>query len=487
MSLSDLLPLYSRVDTNNPIRYKYHHKHLVFLSCLVCLLILFLFNIQFTLHNTHSDNTSYLILIHSKSQYHDRRSILRREYFNIHNNLLPPCLSDSIQYRFLMTDGHPPSNTVERRLFETEKIEYNDIIELNRPTLKIPSDLLKEIDASLWNSTDYVIIQDIHSFIPLSQLIDEVSRHGDIDIWGSDMDGIVIRSSKISSMLFPYKSSNDDHSLVLPNQEWKNSIESVEAHPLLIKHVYQDEDFLLLRDDYMKHKMGVTLVAKCQPPSIAIVTSSYIYDKCMEPSATMAAMNKRKYADKHGYAFVARSNEFRQQSMRPDVRRTVWGKIDIIQKILPKYEWLMWVDMDAVVMNDDQSIEALMDGWTENEADFIIVRPGTDKMINAGVFLIKNTEWSYGFLDRIQSSAEWYIKGPSYEQGAMWDVMQEHGERVLFLDRQDHVFNTFPKYYQPGDFIVHFAPDKCPNDATLKGLRAADKIRNGEVVTSKEL
>ncbi|CAO3648980.1 unnamed protein product [Cunninghamella blakesleeana] len=232
--------------------------------------------------------------------------------------------------------------------------------------------------------------------------------------------------------------------------------------------------------------------------SIAVVTSSFIYDACMEPSATRAAMNKRAYALKHGYSFVARSAEFAQEALRGE-RKTVWGKVDVIEKVLPKYEWIFWLDMDAVILDQTHSIETLLDevkqrypqgaDTFDREVDLVIARPQNDPMINAGVFLMRNTPWSMQFLRDVQKQTSWYNKGSSYEQGAMWDVMRlpENKDKVFLLDRDDHTFNTFPKKYTPGDFVVHFAPDKCPNSATVRGLNGADRILNGEVIHRADL
>ncbi|CAO3654084.1 unnamed protein product [Cunninghamella echinulata] len=232
--------------------------------------------------------------------------------------------------------------------------------------------------------------------------------------------------------------------------------------------------------------------------SIAVVTSSFIYDACMEPSATRAAMNKRAYALKHGYSFVARSAEFAQEALRAE-RKTVWGKVDVIEKVLPKYEWIFWLDMDAVVMDQNRRLEDLLEEVKKSyplgaetfdrQIDLVIARPHRDPMINAGVFLMRNTPWSMQFLRDVQKTTSWYNKGSSYEQGAMWDAMQlpENKANVYLLDRDDHTFNTFPKYYLPGDFVVHFAPDKCPNDATVKGLNAADRILKGQIINRQDL
>lgn len=275
---------------------------------------------------------------------------------------------------------------------------------------------------------------------------------------------------------------------------WKNHVESIADLTIAVSNIYQDTDFVAVANTL---NLGGSSVCKpLEKASIAVVTSSFIYDNCMEPSASLAADNKRNYALKHNYAFVARSGEFAQQQLREEKRRPVWGKIDVVQKVLPKYDWLFWMDMDAVIMNPEQTVQTLLDEFRnsfpegprafEKTIDLVVSKPAKDKMINAGVFFMRNTEWAQKFLNTLQESTYWYNKGPSYEQGAMWDLIQEPGykEHVLLLENDDHTFNTFPKLYVPGDFIVHFAPDKCPNSAVLGGLKAARQIQQGQTVTS---
>lgn len=347
-------------------------------------------------------------------------------------------------------------------------------------------DIMRQINATAWaRPFDYVIIQDIHTLIHLDRIVHDLdSAAAAVDQVGNDERGMVVSWSRFQHLL-----SNPAAGVATASNSvavWENSVESTNTENLIITHVYQDQDFLELGSLYQLQPV----LPKSNAKSVAVVTSSYIYDYCMEPSGTRASLNKRSYADKHGYAFVARSKEFAQQALRPDQRRTVWGKIDVIQKVLPKYEWVFWLDMDAVVMNSEQTVEELLQRLEINDSThFVIVRPGTDKMINAGVFLIRNTPWSFQFLQEIQNQSEWYRQGPSYEQGAMWDVMRREGfiQHTKFLDRENHLFNTFPKFYQQDDFVVHFAPDKCPNSATLKGLAAADSIKKGHAVTSQDL
>ncbi|OBZ90036.1 hypothetical protein A0J61_01899 [Choanephora cucurbitarum] len=431
---------------------------------------------------THAKvNHNYLIVVGSEAKSSSRRHLIRAHYFGIHDNLIPARINQA-DYQFYIHGGPPPSDTPERRAFETEKMEFDDITLLPATQSFDPQAVLSGIKDR--EAYDYVIIQDIYSFVDLSRLIETLERHP-VQQWGQfELDGLTV--------IGPKSSSNQQ---VITSQVWENSIETIDRRHLLTQQVYQDKDFIELSKAYQLKPLANS---PSHSKPLAVVTSSYIYDKCMEPSGTRASLNKRAYAARHGYAFVARSSEFAQQAIRPDQRRTVWGKIDVIQKVLPKYEWLFWLDMDAVIMNQDQSVESLLDRLKstyyngtdfDGQVDFVIVRPGTDKMINAGVFLIKNTAWSREFLRDVQARKEWYRQGPSYEQGAMWDVMRQekYMARTLFLDRENHIFNTFPKFYEAGDFVVHFAPDKCPNAATVKGLTAADKIKKGQTVSAAEL
>jgi hypothetical protein len=60
-----------------------------------------------------------------------------------------------------------------------------------------------------------------------------------------------------------------------------------------------------------------------------------------------------------------------------------------------------------------------------NQINLIVARPVHDKMINAGVFLLRNSEWSRAFIRKCQYRTDLY-KGNTYEQRAMWDLMRDH-------------------------------------------------------------
>ncbi|KAF8923213.1 galactosyl transferase GMA12/MNN10 family-domain-containing protein [Dissophora ornata] len=260
-------------------------------------------------------------------------------------------------------------------------------------------------------------------------------------------------------------------------QLWASDPDQVLTTSEVVAQVYQLEDWTAIVE-----KLAIAPTPVCAPDlnrktNIALLTSSYIYvDMCMAEASLPSAENKRDYATKHGYDFVARAAEFAQEEHRG--RRLVWGKIGAIQKVLPHYEWLFWMDMDAVIADMDKDLRDIIrmaEERSENEKkeiSLIVARPVKDKMLNAGVMLIKNTDWSRRFLNEVQTKVDWYRKS-SYEQAAIWEVMSDPkwASGVYLYNKDDHTMNTFPKMYKVGDFIIHFAPAGCPSVPVLEALR----------------
>lgn len=267
-------------------------------------------------------------------------------------------------------------------------------------------------------------------------------------------------------------------------QLWASNVDLVAADAVVVGEVYQLEDWRRITDKLTIKATPACAVDQNRKKNIALLTSSYIYvDMCMAEASLPSAENKRIYADRHGYDFVARAAEFAQEEHRG--RRLVWGKIGAIQKVLPHYEWLFWMDMDAVIADLDKDLHEIIQfaeqakaASGDGEVSLIVARPKRDKMLNAGVMLIKNTDWSRAFFAEVQTRAPWYLKS-SYEQAAIWEVMSEDKWKsgVYLYDADDHTMNTFPKLYAEGDFVIHFAPAGCPSVPVLAALA---KIKAGE-------
>jgi hypothetical protein len=225
--------------------------------------------------------------------------------------------------------------------------------------------------------------------------------------------------------------------------EWPNTLDNIDCPECVVAigHVFQDSE---VRE--IKNKLNIQTILPCNVrsdlkpfskettsklrPRIAVVTSSFLYDRCMFNAAHPSAKNKREYAEKFGYAFISRSAEFAQQGYRD--RRAVWGKIDALEKILPYYEWVLWLDMDAIFVNRSLSVENFLEMCEKKvggksafeEINIIVDRPVGDRMLNAGVLLFKNSIWTKNFIRRgVQPRYDLAYAG-SLEQQAIRDAIR---------------------------------------------------------------
>ncbi|CAG8670171.1 4613_t:CDS:2, partial [Gigaspora rosea] len=484
----------------------------------------------------HSISHKLLVVIVSHIAEIRARKLIREYMFGIKNNL-KPCMEQNgnIYYKFLVKSYQEADYRILKD-FKAEIMEFDDIVEFsnlpdNVDWQKVVLTWIQSLE-KIKISYDYVAIIDEHSVMDLKklrQILDSSVINtctltfkqkfylvwGRFDIQTADDMFIILGRGSIDILLnfnyFTIQNRNQTLIDLFPNQislayyyfevenltnesqlffindqigmiEWSNSVKTVSIEKTIgVGHVYLESDVR----DLIAHLL-ITKSTTCHPIkhengklSIALVTSSFIYnDMCMYPVADDITDNKRRYAKRHGYYFVARSEEFTQQRYKK--RYKVWGKIDVVEKVLPHYDWVFWMDMDAVIANHDIKIEQLFENFKKmvgkekfNDINFVIARPKNDFMINAGVFLIKNSEWSQKFLRETQKQRRYYDNG-LLEQHAFYIMMQneKYKNEILYLDEDDRTFNTYPHRYIPGDFVVHWAPDfECPAENVLDGIK----------------
>lgn len=218
---------------------------------------------------------------------------------------------------------------------------------------------------------------------------------------------------------------------------WNSDLRQIESSALVVAPVHQSDDWFPIaqRIDVKAAKELTYTPNPDRSKRIAVMTSSFIYaGMCMGEASLPVAKNKREYAARHGYDFVARGAEFAQEEFRN--RQPVWGKIGAIQKVLPHYQWVFWMDMDAVVVDKTKALQeiiqkaemqraALGGPLAKEEISLIVAKPSRDIMLNAGVMLIKNTDWSRRFFNEVQKRRFYHRFSPSYEQAAIWEVIRE--------------------------------------------------------------
>ncbi|KAF9120113.1 hypothetical protein BGX30_003358 [Mortierella sp. GBA39] len=475
--------------------------------------------------NTSGKYDTLVVIPSSWTQIQNRQWV-RETVFGIRDNLEPCKKNDgNIIYKFYIygrsTWGksaiHSPEyNQAMVRDLYGEFMEYNDHHFTNATvtdkyaiwgnaldwavTTYIPTNKIQVDKILIFDSTAIVNLPNMEEAVKAS-----ANPNGYLHIWGSDSTSFaaMISYNAVEQILNHREEIKAGHAtediisaastfyaenpatfkiVRATGQLWASNVDLVSADTAVVGQVYQLEDWRSITDKLTIKATPACAVDQNRKKNIALLTSSYIYfDMCMAEASLPSADNKRDYADKHGYDFVARAAEFAQEEHRG--RRLVWGKIGAIQKVLPHYEWLFWMDMDAVIADLDKDLREIIQVAEQAkvggvEVSLIVARPKRDKMLNAGVMLIKNTEWSRAFFAEVQTRAPWYHKS-SYEQAAIWEVMSEPkwSPGVYLYDGDDHTMNTFPKMYEEGDFVIHFAPAGCPSVPVLAALA---KIKAGE-------
>lgn len=75
-----------------------------------------------------------------------------------------------------------------------------------------------------------------------------------------------------------------------------------------------------------------------------------------------------------------------------------WRKLAALEKYLPYYDWVLWMDGDTMVANYSVELEWFLEPSGDEEVDVVLTDHNID--INNGVMFLRNSEWSAGLLAR---------------------------------------------------------------------------------------
>ncbi|KAK4260199.1 hypothetical protein QN277_003345 [Acacia crassicarpa] len=135
--------------------------------------------------------------------------------------------------------------------------------------------------------------------------------------------------------------------------------------------------------------------------------------------------NKVDYCRIHGY------NIFYNNVLFHKKMDTYWSKYPMVKAAMmahPEAEWIWWIDSDAMFTDMDFKLplhrynnhNLIVHGWRR------LVEEGKSSMaLNAGVFLIRNCQWSLDFMDK------WASMGPQSPDYKKWGQIQ----KKLFKDK----------------------------------------------------
>jgi len=129
----------------------------------------------------------------------------------------------------------------------------------------------------------------------------------------------------------------------------------------------------------------------------------------------------KKYCDRHGYSFA----EYRGIKRGVHPWHATFNRIYLIQEIMlnyPKYEWIMYIDADAMVVDFSRKIEQVI--VDANAQDKVIIIDGyglkhENMKINAGIFLFNTKhESSMNLIELWKHSCEIMINSEDLERYA---------------------------------------------------------------------
>jgi len=143
--------------------------------------------------------------------------------------------------------------------------------------------------------------------------------------------------------------------------------------------------------------------------------------------------NKADYCRLHGVQLL-----YNMALLRPSMDR-YWAKIPVIRAAMvahPEAEWVWWVDSDAVFTDMDfrlplrryRAHNLVVHGWPSLVFE---AQASSWTSLNAGVFLIRNCQWSLDFMDA------WAAMGPDSPDYQRWGAVLKSTFKDKVFDESD--------------------------------------------------
>jgi len=199
-----------------------------------------------------------------------------------------------------------------------------------------------------------------------------------------------------------------------------------------------------------------------------------------------AIFNKQQYCKKHNYTFINYTERFSK-------RHCPWDKIQSVIKNIHLFDYIIWVDADALFNNFSIKFEDIIN---ENpDKDFLFCKDpcySEDRphcMINTGVMIFKNTIISRKILEDTWSSCNDYCvdkleknsyNGYPHEQGAIANLLRTEEYSNCYYLYEQTKFNTHPWCSNNETFIIHYMGSRSNED----GIK--DFVSNVERINKKE-
>ena len=158
-----------------------------------------------------------------------------------------------------------------------------------------------------------------------------------------------------------------------------------------------------------------------------------------------------KYCEKQKYPLIT------EETYAIHDRDYMWSKIPLLRKTLPDYDYLVWIDGDMMIMNDNFRLEKYIEHYLGNKEIMMSIDVGGQ--INTGFCVVKNTPYMNNLLEMIQYLPE--LAGEYHEQGVFnrlyeKDMLGLVEKSRIIPETEQRLFNASMCNFVIGDFLIHF-------------------------------
>lgn len=185
---------------------------------------------------------------------------------------------------------------------------------------------------------------------------------------------------------------------------------------------------------------------------IAIVT---FYDDACKDYAVLSDKSKQAYCDKYGYKYF-----LHRERMSPQFDHPTWEKPKIMLSHFNDFDYIMWMDADAIISNMDFDVSELF-------GEKVIYMSKDVNGYNAGVFAIKVCDIGKNFLNEVDCLYYAFRRSVFREQSCMSYLMDtKYREYVcqVPIKKWNCYDNIYPHFidniFEKGDFILHIPAKK---------------------------
>lgn len=190
------------------------------------------------------------------------------------------------------------------------------------------------------------------------------------------------------------------------------------------------------------------------------------YGKC--DYGDFASLNHHEYANKHGYSYIKKIvNDDDYKNWHP-----TWIKIDVIKTYLKIFEYVVWIDADAIFYNQDIKIEEFIDG----DIDLVIPKLEIDRIsgnvwtsTSTGFMIWRNSDWSFNILNELWNNPKEFRFEFFHEQTRLDELIYDKfllpgGENILNKNVED-----IDNFITLGNIrIIPYSYHRCWEDGEIK-------------------